>query len=62
MVISVAHLGSPGTYAEAPALADVNRLTGETGQQAQFLWLRLSPTSLIFTPPSQKEKQISMIC
>lgn len=34
MVISVAHLGPPGTYTEAAALAYLNRLSGETAQQA----------------------------
>lgn len=34
MVVSVAHLGPPGTYAEAAALAYVNWLTRERGQQA----------------------------
>lgn len=34
MVVSVAHLGPPGTYAEAAALAYVNQQGGETGQQA----------------------------
>ena len=34
MVVSVAHLGPPGTNTEAAAEASVNRLAGETGQQA----------------------------
>lgn len=34
MNLSVAHLGPPGTYAEAAALAYVNWLTRETGQQS----------------------------
>jgi prephenate dehydratase len=33
MVVSVAHLGPPGTYTEGAALVYVNKLTRETGQQ-----------------------------